>query len=309
MAFDIGAGLSTAGTAVAASAGAQILESQKAELEMEKVKLADQLAGAREEKQRGFLTSERVATQEFTGGENTKNRQNSLDIAKLTTDATIKAAGIGAGATIASAQMHVNMMQKQMDQNAPLIAAQIKQVGAATEEQQVKTATAVIANSNAKEKEAAQEELAEAGKSGDPTKIAAAQQRFAVANANSSEMATLATATASLARLAKDEMDKIQAAMVSPMNQVPERQAQLQSQYKAAEDMYKQRMDAAISASKSVPMLPQGGGTGGVIKYDAAGNRVGAAAPAAPPVTGAPAPTSMPMPTPGATGLINGGPM
>lgn len=311
MAFDIGAGLSSAGTAVAATAGAMTLESQKAELEMEKVKLADQLAGAREEKQRGFLTSERVATQEFTGGENTKNRQNSLDIAKMTTDATIKSAGIGAGATIASAQMHVAMMQKQMDQNAPLIAAQIKQVGASTEQEIAKTALQVITNSNAREKEAAQQELAEAGKSNDPDRIAKAQQRFAVASASTSEASALATSTASLAKLAKDELDKVQAQMALPMNQVPERQAQLQTQVKAAEDLWKQRMAAAIRASESVPPLPTApaAGGGGLIKYDAQGRQVTGAAPGAPPVTGAPAaaaPTSLPMPS---QGFLQQGPM
>lgn len=312
MAFNISGGLSSAATSLGDTAKEANIAADKWDLEKQKIALVDQLQTKHE--QAGFAqqTSERVATQEFTGGENTKNRQNSLDIAKLTTDATIKAAGIGAGATFASAQMHVNMMQKQMDQNAPLIAAQIKQVGASTEEQIAKTAMQVVQTSNAQEKESAQKELAEAGQSNDPDRIAKAQQRFAVANANSSEMAALATSTASLAKIAKDEMDKVQVAMSNmqnPMNQTPEGQARLKAQYDAAKTLYDQRMAAAIRASEAVPPLPSPGAAGGIIKYDAAGNRVGAAAPAAPPVTGTPAPTSMPMPSPGATGLINGGPM
>lgn len=101
MAFDIGAGLAEAGKSVAQTAQAYTLESQKAELEKEKVLLADQLAGVREEKQRGFITSERVATQEFSGGENEKNRANTLAVANI----GLEGHKISAGATIAAAQI------------------------------------------------------------------------------------------------------------------------------------------------------------------------------------------------------------
>lgn len=101
MAFDIGAGLAEAGKAVAQTAGTYLLESQKADLEKEKLVLADQLAGAREEKQRGFVTSERVATQDFTGGENEKTRANSLAVANI----GLEGHKISAGATVAAAQI------------------------------------------------------------------------------------------------------------------------------------------------------------------------------------------------------------
>lgn len=103
MAFDIGAGLHEMGKAVATTAGAYTLEAQKGELEKEKVILADQLAGVRDEKQRGFLTSEREATQGFTGGENEKNRTSAKDIATMS-----------AGASIRSAEIHAASIEKQI---------------------------------------------------------------------------------------------------------------------------------------------------------------------------------------------------
>ncbi len=105
MAFDIGAGFSEMGKSVAQTAQAYTLEAQKADLETEKVKLADQLAGAREEKGRQFTTSEREATQTFTGGENEKTRGNQKDIATIGATAHLGAAGIAAGAARYSAEL------------------------------------------------------------------------------------------------------------------------------------------------------------------------------------------------------------
>lgn len=309
MAFNISGGLSSAATSLGDTAKEANIAADKWDLEKQKIALVDQLQTKHEEAGRAFTTSERVATQEFTGGENTKNRQNSLDIAKMTTDATIKSAGIGAGATLGAAQIHATMMAKQMDQQAPLIAAQIKQVGATTEQEIAKTALQVIVNSNATEKEKAQKEYAEAAASGDPDRIAKATQQIAVVNYNTGEAQTQATVTANLAKIAKDEVDKIRAQMALPINMQPENAARLQPSLKAAEDLFNQRMAAAISAANAVPKLPEGTQGGGLIKYDAQGKQISGAAPAAPPVTGTPAPTSMPTPSPGATGLINGGPM
>lgn len=103
MAFDISAGLSNAGAAVAKTAGDAVLESQKADLEKEKVILADQLAGVREDKQRGFLTSERVAGQEYMSGEKGLDRANAEKLATIQADAVIKGHSISAGAAMYSA--------------------------------------------------------------------------------------------------------------------------------------------------------------------------------------------------------------
>lgn len=112
MAFDIGAGLSEMGKSVAQTAQAYTLESQKAELENQKVMLADQLAGAREEKQRGFLTSERLSTEQFTGGENSANRASSEKVAGIGAAAHLGAAGISAGAAKYSADLQYKAHQE-----------------------------------------------------------------------------------------------------------------------------------------------------------------------------------------------------
>lgn len=110
MVFDIGNGLSEMGKNIAQTAQAWTLEAQKADLEKEKVVLADQLAGAREEKHRGFLTSERESTQTFQSGENEKTRANHLDVAKI----GLEGHKISAGASIASANIHADTVMKQI---------------------------------------------------------------------------------------------------------------------------------------------------------------------------------------------------
>lgn len=78
MAFDIGNGLSAAGTAVAATAGAYTLEAQKAELEKDKITMADALAGKRESagrQEQGMINATAAEkAQMFQGGENAKQR-------------------------------------------------------------------------------------------------------------------------------------------------------------------------------------------------------------------------------------------
>lgn len=107
MAFDLGNGLNALGTAVATTAGAYTLEAQKADAQKEMVLLADQLAGAREEKGRAFTTSERVATQGFTSGEKGLDRASELERTKLMNATSITTAGISAGASLTAAREHI----------------------------------------------------------------------------------------------------------------------------------------------------------------------------------------------------------
>lgn len=97
MAFDIGNGLASAGAAVATTAGAYALESQKADLEKEKVVLADQLANVREDKQRGFVTSERVAGQTFQSGEKGLDRASAEKVAEEANKVHLAVAGMQVG--------------------------------------------------------------------------------------------------------------------------------------------------------------------------------------------------------------------
>lgn len=114
MAFDFGAGISAAGTSVAQTAQAYTLEAQKADLEKEKVMLADQLQGQREERGREFTTSERVSGQQFQGEQTDKKLASDEKLTKMHVDATLGAAGISAGASLGAAKMHADSVRDQI---------------------------------------------------------------------------------------------------------------------------------------------------------------------------------------------------
>lgn len=105
MAFiNIGAGLAEAGKNVAATAGAWTLEAQKADAEMEKAKLVDQLAGVRQDKQNVFTSGESEKERGFKSGEGALERTSREKISEAQRQATIAAAGISAGAHVAAAR-------------------------------------------------------------------------------------------------------------------------------------------------------------------------------------------------------------
>lgn len=112
--LNLGAGLAEAGKNIATTAGAWTLEAQRAEEEQKKIALIDELTGKREEKGRAFTTSERVATQQHTSGENALTRTNAKDIANITAEAHVKSAGISAGGAIESARIHAGSVEKQI---------------------------------------------------------------------------------------------------------------------------------------------------------------------------------------------------
>lgn len=126
MALDIGAGLSTMGTAVSQFAGTAALEQQKAALEEQKIKLADQLAGEREEKGRQFTTSEREATQTFTGGESQKNRDVTTGEGALNRTSEEKRSQISAGASVQSAAIHAGATVQAAQIGANAIPADVR---------------------------------------------------------------------------------------------------------------------------------------------------------------------------------------
>lgn len=87
-------GLSTLGKSIADTAQVSLIESQRADLEKQKVMLADQLAGARQDKQNVYTSGENEKQRTFTGGENAANRTSEE-----------KRTGISAGAQITSANI------------------------------------------------------------------------------------------------------------------------------------------------------------------------------------------------------------
>ncbi len=278
MAFDIGAGLAEAGKAVAQTAGTYLLESQKAELEKEKVMLADQLAGVREEKQRGFLTSERKDTQAFTGAENDKSRTNAEKIANIGAEASKASAGIHAGATIAAANIsaasHMAGLTKQiaaqydLQQSSqtfqsgekekdrayqkPLFDAEVlgKQVKAASEQ-------AVLD---------ARSDLQKATQAGDLGAIEAAKQKVAVAEYTTKEDMQQVAVYQTQARLIETAKMAAEAKLVALQNNVstamtPEGKA-LINQMQQQVNKLQREFDSAVSmAHQAIGRMTQVGGT------------------------------------------------
>lgn len=114
MAFDFGAGVSAAGAAVSEAAKGLTLESQKAELEKEKVILADQLAGKRDVAQREFLAGESALGRTHTSSENVLQRASAKEIAEI----GLKGHLASAGATVAAAQLGYEGHKYTADLNA-----------------------------------------------------------------------------------------------------------------------------------------------------------------------------------------------
>lgn len=100
--FDIGAGLAEMGKSMAQSASVALLEQQKSDNDMERLKLADQLAGERESRGRkeahGYDMEKLDKTQTFTSGENEKDRQNRITTAGISAGASLQAAREGIAA-------------------------------------------------------------------------------------------------------------------------------------------------------------------------------------------------------------------
>lgn len=103
MAFDVGAGLAQMGETTSKVAGASLLETQKAELEKQKIVLADELAGKRQDKQNEFTAGESEKHRGFLGAEGEANRKNSLEGHR-----------IAAAASAASAGAHLTAVREQI---------------------------------------------------------------------------------------------------------------------------------------------------------------------------------------------------
>lgn len=294
MAFDFGNGLSALGTAVEKTAGAYTLETQKAELEQQKIVLADQLAGAREEKGRQFTTSERVATQGFTAGENVENRKSALGIAQLQADAAVKAAGIHAGGTVAAAQIgatahsgdvmaqikaQAEAEDKRLAQNKPLVDAEVLAKN--------------IASTNVKQLQEARDEKVAARSSNDPIKIKQADQKIYDLEYSSQTAVQQASVYQAQAKLAENAYTSAQTRLVQAQNStmatMPENKALIDSLAKQVEQLRSEYSAAVRTAQDAVKNLPSynppvaGTDAPGVIQYDSKGNRVTGAPAAAPP--------------------------
>lgn len=108
MAFNVGAGLAQMGQATSQFTGLAALEAQKSGLEMEKLKVANDLAMERESKGRqesaALQSAENQRHEGFLGAEGEKNRQ-----------ATLEGHRISAGSAAATAAAHLQGIRMQLD--------------------------------------------------------------------------------------------------------------------------------------------------------------------------------------------------
>lgn len=250
MALDVSAGLSQMGESVGKVAGLAALEQQKSGLEAEKIRLANDLAGQREEKQRQFTTSERVSTQQFTSGENKENRDNAVKLANITADAAVKSAGIHAGGTIAAANIsatsHLAGIDKQLAQNKPLIDAE--------------ALAKSITNTNAQMVQDARKEITDARASGDPARVRAAQQKEYDATYSSQAQVQQVSLYQSQAKLIESALTAAQTKLVAlqdPMKTMtPESKAVAAQLQKQVDDLQRQFQAAVKTAEDAVKNLP-----------------------------------------------------
>lgn len=94
MAFDIGAGISAAATAISTLAGTAGLEAKRAELEREKIKFAAELSATAQEKQNIYLTGERLSGQDFQGTQKGLDRTSAENMETSRREASLAVANI-----------------------------------------------------------------------------------------------------------------------------------------------------------------------------------------------------------------------
>lgn len=253
MAFNFGAGLSLMGESIAKTAGAYTLEAQKAEAQKEMMVLADQMAGARDEKQRSFMSSERVAGQEFQSGEKGLDRSHAEKLANQQAETAIRTAGIGAGATLTAARMRSDdakldrtEAKDRFDAGRPLLSAE-------TLSKEVKANSEKLVLEAVKELQAARE-------SGDPARIKAAQQKEFDASYSSKAHVQQVSVYQAQGRQLGDAVQAAQTRLValqnSTMSMTPQNQAAIAQMEKQVNSLYRQYLAAVRQSNEAIKNLP-----------------------------------------------------
>lgn len=113
MAFiNLGAGLAEAGKNVAATAGAWTLQAQRDDAEKEKLKAIQEFTAGENTKQRDFTKGEREAGQIFQGGEKEKDRTLQEKLSEAQRQAQIAVANISAGASMSNARLSAQVQRE-----------------------------------------------------------------------------------------------------------------------------------------------------------------------------------------------------
>lgn len=296
MAFDFSAGLSLMGEAVSKTAGAYTLEAQRAEAQKEMMVLADQMAGVRDEKQRGFMKSERIEGQTYQSGEKALDREQQTTITKMQMENAVKTAQISAGPGYA----RVALEREQFKAGEPLREAQLQgvkadvdlktktaanydeehkarvdQFKAQTKAYDAKTILEGIQTDALKMVTDAKAELSAAEKANDPPAIEAARKKLQIANLGANDGQQQVSAAQAEAKLWETAFKETQQRLVIMQDPMKAMTPGAEKLVKELERQYAEQVRAFNAAAKEAARLRQ--------QY-----RIGGTEAAAPPVTGAP---------------------
>lgn len=291
MAFNIGQGLAGAADAVAKTAGTMTIESQRAELQKELVVLADQMATRRDDAQRGFLSSERVAGQEFQGGQKELDREAQREIQKLQSETSLATAGIAAGATKYSTDARTEESRLTREQSKDEFTRKLEaDTEKATGFQIGEGGVGYLVNKVTGKSDAVKDEKGEPIKFRDPD--AAKAQYEAIRGVTEEKRAINQQFGPQLAQ-ANARVLQAQKPTMPGLPQTPEDKkaaADARAEYAALQRQYREMMEPLTLKGNRLTEALLGNGksatpsaAAGVISYDASGNRIEADAPARPP--------------------------
>ncbi len=267
MGFDLGAGLAGMGASIAQTAGSAALEMQKAGLEEDKVRLADELATTRESagRQEQEVLAEKLATK-TSGLEVSAHLTNSENDARIALQNVVPLAKARQDAinAVASDPTALDNLSKFALASDPTAKAKIA----------ASMAEAALSQFNlkvAKAKDDAQQAYAAAVQSRDATRINTARSTLDALEHTPGQEAQAATAAEAVARLVDTTVTglqgKLDSFLKSPTSQTIEGKASAKAQQDYVDSLKAQQqslVESAVRAARSMPGAPaSGGGTPG----------------------------------------------
>lgn len=315
MAFNIGAGLARMGADMSKTLGAMTLEEQRAQLEEKKIKMADELATARDDKNRAHQSGEAEKQRTFAGGENKLDRESREMISRDSNRTSLAVAGINAGSAAATRaesarQFDAGLGLRQDENRRQNEELELRKAESGTKQEVIKTQLKAasldtllkeIETTNATRTQEANTKLLDAQKSGDQAAIKQAlddKNRSLYMATDPVKTATLYGAQTEQARKVLDDaqtnLSKLSANGGALTNKAAVEQAtadvaKAQKKYNAAYDQSQRALEAVPSYKLFLEQQqPTGTPTApSVLTYDAQGRRVDQAKPS---ITGAPRP-------------------
>ena len=281
MAFDVGAGLAEMGGAIAKTAGTALLEQQKADLDKERIILADELAGKRQDKQNEFLKGERIETQTYQSGEKQKDRELTVSEGALNRASHERTAAMSAGASIQSARIHQETAKMQVEAMSGLRDAEKMKL--------------TLDNTIRESAQTARAELQKAMQANDPAAIDTAKAKIAAIEHSAQDDVKSATLLQGVAKMKEQDVLNAETNLIKLQNAtnaaMPDGKAAIEAQQAKIRKLrtdYESSVRAYDEAVKNLPQFNGGGnrkdrtplgqlpGLNGEVKARATGSVTGA---------------------------------